>query len=430
MANFEPTIKQHEAFEYLTGHPEITEVLFGGGAGGGKSFVAASWIIISAIKYPGTRWFVGRETLISIKQSILITFIDILKKWGISFKINYSDFVLTLPNGSVIIFRQLTQVPGDPDFDSLGSLEITGAFIEECAQVSRKAAEVLSSRIRYRLEEYGLTPKLLMTCNPTKGWLYSEFYMPYINGTMKDHRVFIPALLQDNKYIDKSYRNTLEKLDDQNRKRLLEGSWDYDESDQDIFSWDKLNRCFTNSIPISNEATHITVDPAHLGEDKTIIVVWADYHVLDIIVLVKKTTTETSNEIKEQMKVHSIREHQVAIDVDGVGAGVKDQVSSYCISIHNGGAVFRNENYKNLKTQMYYKFAEFLDKITFARHLEKHRERIMQEIYAHKRINIDNDGKLEITKKENVKKSIGRSPDFADALAFRFFWTCKYKWEN
>lgn len=429
MPNFTPTQKQHSAFEYLTGHPEVSEILFGGGAGGGKSYVAASWIILTAIKCPGTRWFVGRETLQSIKQSILQTFIRILRDWGIEFKMNSSDFTITLSNGSVIMFRPLAQMPGDKDFDALGSTEITGGFIEEASQVSKKAAEVLSSRIRYRLEEYGLTPKLLMTCNPSKGWLYSEFYMPWQNGTLKPHRIFIQSLLIDNKFIEKSYRSTLEKLDDQNRSRLLDGNWDYDNSDQDIFPWARLTNCFTNIQPKPNDATHITVDPAHLGEDKTVIVVWYGYYVADIIILLKNTTTQVADEIKLQMKKHNIREHQVAIDIDGVGAGVKDQVSNFCIGIHNGGATFRHENYRNLKAQMYFKMAEFLDKISFAPHLSKYKDLIIQEMYNHKRVNIDSDGKMEMTKKENVKKAIGRSPDFSDALAFRFFWPCKNKWD-
>lgn len=427
--NFYPTKKQHKAFEYLTKHPQVTSVLYGGAASGGKSFLAAAWITLSALKYPGTRWFVGRETLQSIKESILKTFIDLLKKWKINYKINNSDYVITFENGSTVMFRPLAQLPGDKDFDSLGSLELTGAFVEECSQISKKAVEILTSRIRYRLDEYRLAPKILLATNPSKGWLYSDYYMPWQNNILPEHKVFIQALWSDNPHTQSTYVQSLQRLDEQNRKRLLEGSWDYDDSDQDIFPWQLLNDCFDKIQPKSPIATHITVDPAHLGEDKTVIVIWYGYYVEDIIVLEKSDTTNTANVIKEQMKKHNIREHQIAIDIDGVGAGVKDQVSAFCQGIHNGGAVFRSENYRNLKTQMYYKFAEMLNSVSFAPHLKQYRDKIIQEVYNHKRVNIDSDGKLEMTKKENVKKAIGRSPDFSDALAFRFFWPCKNKWD-
>jgi len=429
MAKYEPGPKQHKVHQYLTGHPEIRDLLIGGGAGGAKSYTAAAWIIMSALKYPNTFWFVGRETLESIKGSILKTFKRILKDWGVEYKMNYSSYVMSFANGSEVMFKQLQMKPGNPEFDQLGSYEFTGAYIEEAQQVCQQAAEVLATRIRYRLEEYGLSPKLLMSCNPSKNWLRSEYYLPWTKGELKPHRYFIPLLASDNKHVEKSYVNNLGLLDEQNRKRLLDGNWDYDDSDQALFSWDILSEAF-ESVKYrddSEERKYITVDPAGQGKDKAVIMVWYGYHVEDIITFAKSTTTEIADEIKAQMAKHKIREHKIAIDIDG-GTGVKDQVSAFCQGINNGATPFRNENYRNLKTQMYFKMAEMLPKISFAPHLKKYKDIILQEVYAHKRTNIDSDSKIEMTKKDQVKKDIGRSPDFADALAYRFFWPCKNKW--
>jgi len=417
--------------QYLTGHPEKRDILIGGGAGGGKSYVAAAWIIMSALKYPETFWFVGRETLESIRGSILKTFKRILKDWGIDYKMNYSTYIMTFPNGSEVMFKQLQMKPGNPEFDQLGSLEFTGCYIEEAQQVCQEAADVLAMRIRYKNDEYGIPMKLLMSCNPSKNWLRSEWYLPWTKGELKEHRHFIQLLEADNKYGQEGYRKSLELSNEQNKKRLLYGDWNYDDSDQPLFSWDTLCDAFNivkNRID-QEDKKYITVDPAHLGEDKTVICVWYGYHVEDISVLTKKNTIEVANEIKAQMSKHKIREHMVAIDIDGVGAGVKDNVSDFCLGIHNGGATFRNENYRNLKTQMYFKFAELIEKISFAPHLSRYKDLIVQEVHNHKRVNMDSDGKIEMTKKENVKKAIGRSPDFSDALAFRFFWPCKNKWD-
>lgn len=430
MAVFAPSSKQHECFQLLTQDNGVTEILYGGAAGGGKSYVGAAWIIISAMKYPGTRWLVGRERLTDIKNSILVTFVDLLKKWGVKYNLNQAELYIKLGNESMIIFKELCQRPGDKDFDRLGSTEITGAFIEEAAQVSQKAAQVVTSRIRYRNDEYKIPAKLLMTCNPTKGWLYSEFYMPSNNGTLPSHRVYLKALLADNSNSSESYRETyrkqLEKLDPINRKRLLAGDWDYDDSDQDIFNWESINACFHRSCP-NPKATHITVDPAHYGADKTAIILWADLHVLDIIILIKKNTAEIADEVKRLRDLNGINNSDIAVDIDGVGAGVKDQISPFVIGIHNGGSVFRQENYRNLKSQMYFKLAEKLDEISFAPKLMGMRPEICQEIYAHKRTKIDDDqGKLEITKKDKVRQELGRSPDLSDAIAFRMYYEVRY----
>jgi len=51
-ANFTHT--QEQAIEYLF-DKTTTEVLFGGAAGGGKSWVGCSWLVLMCIKYPKTR---------------------------------------------------------------------------------------------------------------------------------------------------------------------------------------------------------------------------------------------------------------------------------------------------------------------------------------------------------------------------------------
>jgi hypothetical protein len=62
-----------------------------------------------------------------------------------------------LNNGSEILKKDL-YVPPDPNFDSLGSLEITGA-IDECNQITYKAWQIVKSRIRYKIKSLGITQK-------------------------------------------------------------------------------------------------------------------------------------------------------------------------------------------------------------------------------------------------------------------------------
>ena len=116
-------------------------------------------------------------------------------------------------NGSQILLKDLFLYPSDPNFDSLGSLEITGAFIDECNQIVYKAWQIVTSRIRYKLKEFDLEPKILGSCNPAKNWVYKEFYIKHKKGELKDSRKFIQALPTDNPHLPQSYLDSLLSLD-------------------------------------------------------------------------------------------------------------------------------------------------------------------------------------------------------------------------
>jgi hypothetical protein len=220
--------KQTMAFDVLT-EPEyahVSELLYGGGAGGGKSILGCTWLINQCLKYAGTRWVMGRDTLHTLKETTLNSFYYIAKLGNVHYRYVENKGVM-FPNGSQILLKDLAYYPSDPEFDELGSLEITGAFVDECNQITEKAWNILSSRIRYKLDEYGLTPKILGTCNPARNWVFTRFYEPYKEGRINANRMFIQALVDDNPKISKYYVSQLENLDEMSRERLKKGNWDF-----------------------------------------------------------------------------------------------------------------------------------------------------------------------------------------------------------
>jgi phage terminase large subunit len=426
------TSKQTLAFEYLT-DDHTSEILFGGSAGGGKSYLGCVWLITNCINYPKTRWLMGRSKLKALKQTTLATFFDICSKWGLNeehYKYNQQSGEIHFWNGSVILLKDLFLYPSDPNFDSLGSLEITGAFIDEVNQITEKAKNIVASRMRYRLDEYELMPKLLMSCNPARNWVYDEFYKKDREANIETYKKFIPALVTDNPNISPHYIEQLKKLDVISRKRLLEGQWEYEDSNA-LVKYDDIINIFQDWELKDEDIKgfknfYISCDVARKGKDKAVILVWGDYTIIEIFELDISLINEIVDLINKLKTKYKINNRQIVIDGDGVGGGVVDYLKG-AVDFVNNSRPLNKENYRNLKTQCYYKLSELITEIKVFNYSINQKQNIIQELSVITRKNIDKDGPLEIVSKEEIKTMINRSPDFSDAMMMRMYFDLKPK---
>jgi phage terminase large subunit len=276
------TKKQTKAIEYL--EDNVTEeVYYGGAAGGGKTDFGCYWQNKNRLKYPGSKGLIGRAVLKTLKDTTLQTFFERAKKQGLKRGLHFDltssqdkqyPNCIVYANRSVIYLRDLFAYPSDPDFDELGSLEITDAFVDEAPQITDKAKNILKSRIRYGMDEWGLIPKMLMCGNPSKNWAYSDYYRASKDGVIKPHRKFVQALPNDNPYLPKSYIKSLEGLDKNSRERLLYGNWEYDDDPSALINYEKILDCFTNDFDHLRGEKYITADLARLGGDKIVRATW------------------------------------------------------------------------------------------------------------------------------------------------------------
>jgi hypothetical protein len=56
--------------------PTVVELVFGGGAGGAKSFIVCIWMVLECRNYPRIRIGLGREELKRLKQTTLVTLLS------------------------------------------------------------------------------------------------------------------------------------------------------------------------------------------------------------------------------------------------------------------------------------------------------------------------------------------------------------------
>jgi hypothetical protein len=427
------TVKQTIALDYL--EDNITnEVLFGGGAGGGKTALGCYFQIKRRLKYPETRGLIGRAVLKTLKETTLVSFFQVAKMQGLvanqHYKLNGQSNQIEFFNGSVILLKDLFQYPSDPNFDELGSLEITDSFIDEANQVTDKAKNIVKSRIRFRIDDYNLIPKQLYTCNPAKNWTYSEFYKPDRDAELEPNKKFIQSLVDDNPFISKHYKQNLLTLDKESKERLLFGNWEYLSDPSSLIDYDKIINSFSNDF-VSSGDKYITCDVARFGNDSTVIGVWSGYRV-KVYRYSKKSIVEVAQIIKQLMAENSVPISNVLLDEDGVGGGAVDILN--CRGFVNNSSPLENpisrtkDNFDNLKSQCYFKLAEKInsDEI-FIDCPSNFKQMIVEELEQIKQKSVDNDAKKGIIPKDKVKQLIGRSPDFSDMLAMRTWFEFKPK---
>lgn len=396
--------------------------------------------------YPGSRWLMGRAKLKNLKETTLNTFFEICSRWGIKnerdFKYNGQEGTITFTNGSQILLKDLFLYPSDPNFDSLGSLEITGAFIDEVNQIVFKAWSIVKSRIRYKLDEFGLIPKILGTCNPSKGWVYTEFYKPDRDKTVEVNKRFIQALVKDNPFISRHYIENLKNIKDKaTRERLLNGNWEYDDDPACLFDYDVIQDLFTNKAK-KDSTLYISGDVSRKGRDKMPLGLWRGLQLIKVRQVpdeIRASTKKSAYFIMQWAQKEGVRFGHIVLDEDGVGGGVVDNIPG-CVGFVNNSAVKLSkedeikkkqgiyyQNFGNLKAQCYFKFADLAEqgKIGInpdAFENSDDKESFIEDLGQVKQKDPDKDGKIYLIGKETVKENIGRSPDFGDMAMMRMYF--------
>ena len=450
----EPSVKQHQAWQYLLDN-ETKILCFGGGAGGGKTWLGSEWLLTQCYKYPKTRWFIARKKLKNIIQTNLPSFRKVCDHHNIppgdwSFNGQYS--YIQFKNGSRIDFIDLSLQPSDPDYQDLGSTEFTGGWIEEAGEVAFKGFDVLKSRVgRTMNKEYGILSKILLTCNPDEGFIKRMFYTPWTKGTLPKKYKFIQSLHKHNPFLADEYKENLRDMSDtKNRNRLYLGSWDFNDDLTILFDRNALYDVFTNTIDKSDRK-YLIVDIAGEGQDTTVFSVWRGLE--EYRREIEYGVSQTENiiqRIREICAEERIPYSQVAVDAIGVGKGVADSSllrgvvgfkSSYApiktdkdiITLPSHvGRVTKSPTEKyttdflNLRCQCTFYLADLINSHKMVSRIvdEVNIEEILEELRMYKDITVG-DQKRRCTAKEDISDALGRSPDQSDTWVMRMYFEIK-----
>jgi len=407
------------------------EVMYGGGARGGKSYIGCAWILLAALSMPGSKWLVAREELTKLRDTTLLSYFQVAKELQAKqeYSYNATSLTATFNNGSIVFFRELKYIPSDPMFDRLGSYDLTGAFIDEAQQIHPQAISVLRGRFSVLSGPgWQTVPKVLYTCNPAKNWIYTDFYKPYKEGRLASWRAFIPSLATDNPFVSQDYIDNLRRSDIVTVQRLLLGNFEYDDDPTALMSHDTIAAVFTNEHIQAGQKRYLTGDIARFGADKTVLLVWQGWKVVHVLELAKYSTSQVAAEIRKLCQQWQVPLSNCVVDEDGVGGGVRDQLPG-CKGFTNNARPIKMagqmQNYENLKTQCYYRLAELRvnqKALWLTGFSPTQQQTLSEELGQVKSKDADKDGKLRIVPKEDVKTALGRSPDYSDAVMMREYF--------
>jgi len=436
-----PTEKQKIAWKYLK-DDKTQFIIFGNAAGTGKSWCGAEWTIMSAIAYPGTKWFIARNELKRLMGSTYITFLKVCK-WhnipSIAWKLNSQYNYIKLWNGSRIDLLDVSYKPSDPLYERFGSTEYTSGWLEEAGEMRERVFEVLKSRIgRHLNDKYNLLPKILITCNPKKNWLYFNFYKPWMEKRLPEDTVFLKALYTDNPFTAKIYGAMLNKIKDPVlRARLRDGIWEYEDNDASLMDYDKIIKIFTTDYePGINATMHLSVDVARFGRDKAVFMLWQGFHIRKVWYYDKSSTSFIEEKIEHIMEQYHIPRQRVVVDSDGVGGSVPDHLPGIYAFVNAASPItewddekkYRMQEtqkfvYTNIRSQCYDRLANYVNEgiITCYPGIDPQvRQWMIEELEAIKKKDVeDNEKKFQIISKEEIKETIGRSCDFSDTMMMR-----------
>ena len=215
------------------------------------------------------------------------------------------------------------------------------------------------------------------------------------------------------------------------KQRLYFGNWEYDDDTNKIYAFRDIQSIFTN--PWQTGEKYIIADVAWTWNDDTIVTV-RDLRKIIEYIIENKSTPETVKALMTRKQVeYSVKTSNMLYDwtwlwrgLRGLGCEIFQGASSPIEdkdSTEQEKEVLK-KTYKNLRSQCFFMLAKWIKDWSLSIVCDDGdvKTRIVEELDVIQQRNIEKDWPLQIIPKEEIKKIIWHSPDFADVISMRVYF--------
>lgn len=241
-------------------------------------------------------------------------------------------------------------------------------------------------------------------------------------------RTFIRAYLEDNPHLGTDYEQRLDALPDELRAAYKHGDFAV-RSETDPFqvipaSWVRSAQERWGEADSGGDLTHIGVDPARGGSDRTVLALRAGSYVRSLETMEGQETPDGQS-IAAAVRPHVTETTDIIIDVIGIGSSAVDVLKEHVEVIPFNGAESTDKTDKsgsfelrNKRSAAYWHLRELLDPSN-EDEIALPPGRALREELCAPRYNVLTSG-IAVESKEDIKGRLGRSPDLADAVVYAF----------
>ena len=370
------------------------------GRAAGKSF-AASLLIVKYL-LEGKRVIALAQTFRSLSEVLFTEIKNRLEELKVNVHINWGSMKIEYGDGCVY----------GASYENLESIrglsKISLAVCDEAALSPNKLFTVLSPCLRGE----GIEGKIRLLSTPRRG--------SWLNLYCKEHpdRIeLIHATTRDNTFIteDQIKLMTDSIVNEELLQQELEGVMLDIDSDASILQLKDYPSMVKYAGPIKGPA--IGVDLAGLGSDSNVITCVNQFEILDIVDVKVANSFQLCNLIETMYRKHNAK--NIFIDITGsTSCGVLDllRTKKYpVVGINFAQSAFEKDKYCNSRCEMYVELANAVKSGLYVKDEDIHTQLAFTTIF------VNNSGKFQLCKKEEIKEMIGHSPDKADSFALAVY---------
>ena len=370
------------------------------GRGSGKSYIASMLAVISLLK--GKRTLAIAQTGQAIRE-VLVP--EILARLN---EIIPGKFKFNQTSNKIVFGKGIIYLGSYESLESLrGYTRISLIILDEAALAPPNIFEVVAFCMRDCDEQ----PKIRMMSTPRSANWLTEY-------VKKNNIPVITAKTSDNKRITEKEIELMKKasIDENSWRREFYGD-EIDDENVGVLFTSNLLTSSPKFLRRNNDGYAIGIDCSGLGKDSNVIVVRNQNEILDIVEKKVASNAELCSIVRGLILTHGKGNlSHIAID-EAYGLDLHERLSDAGITaiIVPFGGKAKNPAYANQRAEMYINLKKGIEEYG----LKGITDELHRELQATKYI-LNNNGKIQLIPKDEIKLNIGHSPDKSDALALTY----------